>query len=139
MESWIKVLREVTDQENAKQPPGPGPLDEIEYWRARSTVFSSLFEQLNLPHVQLMRRLIASADNYRRGAPEEFKKAYDQLNRDYLEARDNLKFLQTLERHFRNLSPSHNPATVGSHSRPLHTTSSLWCVSADREHCATAD
>ena len=41
-------------REREKQPQGDGPLAEIEFWRARNAVLSSLFEQLNLPAVKKM-------------------------------------------------------------------------------------
>ncbi len=46
-----QVLASVLQRESQKHPTGKGPLAEIEFWRERNAVMSSLYEQLNLPQV----------------------------------------------------------------------------------------
>ena len=51
MSEWSQTLATVMQRESEKHPAGQGPLAEIDFWRARNAVLSSLFEQLNLPNV----------------------------------------------------------------------------------------
>ena len=54
MSEWSSLLATVMQRESEKQPQGQGPLAEIEFWRARNAVLSSIYEQLNLPNVGVM-------------------------------------------------------------------------------------
>jgi dynein heavy chain len=40
------------EQEGQKQQEGKGPLAEIEFWRARNTALSGIYEQINMPRVR---------------------------------------------------------------------------------------
>ncbi len=51
MAEWSTVLAAVMQRESEKQPAGKGPLAEIEFWRERNAVLSSIYEQLHLPQV----------------------------------------------------------------------------------------
>jgi dynein heavy chain len=44
---WSSTLSDVMQRESKNKPQGQGPLPEIDFWRARSAVFSGLWEQLN--------------------------------------------------------------------------------------------
>jgi dynein heavy chain len=51
---WSAMLAAALQAESKKQPTGRGPLAEVEFWRNRNAILSSLHEQLNLPHVARM-------------------------------------------------------------------------------------
>ena len=53
-DSWCKQMVTMMDAELSKVASGDGPLAEIEYWRARSSALSTIYEQLNMPKVQLL-------------------------------------------------------------------------------------
>ncbi len=57
---WSQVLASVMQRESEKQPIGKGPLAEIEFWRARNAVLSSIYEQLNLPNVRTATAAVAA-------------------------------------------------------------------------------
>eukprot|EP01135_Chromosphaera_perkinsii_P002697 Nk52_evm65s226 gene=Nk52_evmTU65s226 len=101
MEGWTSTLRSLLEQEALSQPQGPSPMAEIVFWRERSSILSTLFEQLNLPHVRRMTLLIKMADLPSYGA---FEIQFNALLKFFTEAKDNIKFLSTLERHFKNLA-----------------------------------
>lgn len=76
---------------------GNGPLAEIDFWRDRNGALSALVEQLKHPKISQILELYASIDNaieYRRS----------DLNKYHTEAKDNVRFLSTLERHFKNIT-----------------------------------
>ena len=109
MEDWSRVISSVVDNQLKKVPSGDGPLAEIDFWRERNSVLSMFYEQLKSPPVQnilgiLRATKLASYSNF------EVHRA--ELTRYYLEAKDNVKFLGTLERHFKNLSQGANFSIV---------------------------
>lgn len=103
LHEWTHTISFAIEQENAKKPRGRSPLAEIEYWRERNASFSTLFEQLNLPQVK---KIIAVLENEKGDTSmlPGFKDQMAELSKLYLESKDNVKFLTTLERHFKNLS-----------------------------------
>ena len=76
---------------------GNGPLAEIDYWRERNAALSALHEQLKSASVQRFLKLFSRIDS-----------SLDYLRQDlakyYVEAKDNVRFLSTLERHFKNVT-----------------------------------
>ena len=78
-------------------PQGNGPLAEIDYWRERNAALSALFEQLKLPKVKQLLEIFNHTDN-------SIEYLRQDLNKYYTEAKDNVRFLSTLERHFKNIT-----------------------------------
>lgn len=77
-----------------------GPLAEIEFWRDRNASLSTVYEQINQPNFQHIVKILAQAQ-LASAATLEFQMA--EITKYYLEANDNVKFLSTLERHFKNI------------------------------------
>ncbi|KAF5830619.1 hypothetical protein DUNSADRAFT_14266 [Dunaliella salina] len=103
MSEWSTTLASVMQQESERQPSGSGPLAEIEFWRLRNAILSALYEQLNLPSVQkIIAVLEIGSDD--RNLMASFKSQLAELTKLAAEARDNVKFLTTLERHFKNIA-----------------------------------
>ena len=100
---WSTVVKSATQRDQDKVPMGSGPLAEIEYWRERNATLSSLYEQLNLPKTQKMVSVVEkfSGDS---NIVMSFKTHTAELGKVYVEAMDNVKFLATLERHFKCLA-----------------------------------
>lgn len=82
------------------EPNANGPLAEIEFWRERNASFAALLEQLKRPDVQHMLNVLAEAKN---PVIDNFDMAKSELTKYAIEARENVRFLSTLERHFKNL------------------------------------
>ena len=78
---------------------GNGPLAEIDFWRERNAALSALSEQLKLPTVTKMLDVLAQKPDT--SALANFKMSRDELGKYYTEAKDNVRFLTTLERHFK--------------------------------------
>lgn len=98
-EEWIEVVANTIAKEVKKVPNGNSALAEIEYWRDRTTSLSTLYEQLNLPIVTSIVRALNTAQ-VPSASSLEFQ--LSELNKIYDETKDNVKFLGTLERHFKN-------------------------------------
>ena len=105
MEGWASIISATIDEQLKKQPHGNGPLAEIDFWKERNSVLSALYEQLKLPTIQSILAVlkVANVPSY-----SNYEYHRGELNRYYLEAKDNVKFLGTLERHFKNLAHGSN-------------------------------
>jgi dynein heavy chain len=103
---WVNLYRYAwaIKREMEKTATGKGPLAEIDFWRDRNAALSSLFEQLNLPNVRRMIEVIESATNVDASVMSGFKVQFAELTKLYVETKDNVKFLTTLERHFKNIT-----------------------------------
>lgn len=77
------------------------PLDVITFWRERNARLSALFEQLTSPKVKKIQSILERCSSE---ILTSFTSEYNDLIKIYSEAKENVKFLTTLERHFKNLS-----------------------------------
>lgn len=105
MEDWGRIISATVDEQLKKKPQGKGPLAEIDFWKERNAGLSSLYEQLKLPSVQKILAVLkcSNVPSY-----SNFEYRRSELNKYYLEAKDNVKFLNTLERHLKNLAHGSN-------------------------------
>ena len=82
------------------EPQKEGPLGEIEYWRERYSTISALYEQLNSPQAKFVLKVAKEGECT---SATMIASTVQQFFRMYAEAKDNVKFLGTLDRHFRTL------------------------------------
>jgi dynein heavy chain, axonemal len=128
MADWAATIATVMQKESAKQPAGQAPLAEIEFWRQRNAVLSSLFEQLNLPNVKTMVAVVeAGSDD--RNLMAGFKAQFSELTKLAAEARDNVKFLTTLERHFKNINSGPLPSILDTLPPMMNALRMVWIIS----------
>ncbi|MGH0158836.1 UNVERIFIED_CONTAM: hypothetical protein FKN15_061612 [Acipenser sinensis] len=80
---------------------GNGPMSEIDFWRERTATLSALSEQLKLPVVKRILEVMSRADPI---TVQNLDLAVTELSKYYVETVENVRFLGTLERHFKNLS-----------------------------------
>ena len=94
---WTKLIRSALEVQIKKVPQGKGPLAEIDFWRERNAALSALVEQLKIPTVAKMLEAYSHLES-------DFDDVKSELNKYYVEAKDNVRFLSTLERHFKNIA-----------------------------------
>lgn len=109
VEEWSRILSSVVDSQLKKTPNGDGPLAEVDFWRERNSVLGMFYEQLKLAQVQKVIVVLRIANS---PVFSNFEYHRTELNRYYTEAKDNVKFLGTLERHFKNLTQGANFSVV---------------------------
>ena len=80
---------------------GHGRLAEIKFWRDRNAAISTLYEQITMEKVQRMRKVLQLIEA---AALPSFEFHFSELTRMHVEAKDIVKFLATLERHFKNMT-----------------------------------
>ena len=99
--SWqIQISTSIEEQVRLK-PAGNGPLAEIEFWCERKAALSALAEQLKLSQVE---NTLTTLQRYQSPTAQNFKLSRDELVKLHIEANENVRFLSTLERHFKNLT-----------------------------------
>ncbi|XP_041455872.1 dynein heavy chain 10, axonemal-like [Lytechinus variegatus] len=102
---WTKQIASAVEVQLKKTPHGNGPLAEIDFWRERNAALSALSEQIKMPKVKKMLDILAKKDAMGDHAIlQSFDLNRAELNKYYVEAKDNVRFLSTLERHFKNLT-----------------------------------
>lgn len=73
---------------------------EIEYWRDRSVSLAGLDEQLSTPIAKKILKILLISQSYNATALDT---QLAELAKCHSESKDNIKFLTTLERHFKNI------------------------------------
>lgn len=102
MEEWVRLTSAVLQREAAQSPRGRGPLAELQFWQARGEVCGGLLEQLSVPAVRATQGVVEAAGRDHNLAAS-FRAQLSELARVCVEARDNTRFLLTMERHFQAL------------------------------------
>ena len=104
IESWSGKIKDIVAQVNKKPENDSSAMAEIDFWRSKSAILSALHQQINLPQVKkiesIMQRTKNSTEN---GVLETFRKECQNLNKIHSVAKDNVKFLNTLERQFKTI------------------------------------
>ena len=93
---WQSVLNKLFNKNDQKK----GPLGEIEYWKEKFSSLISLHEQIENPQVRLICKVAKEAEC---NSYYNFQCTIEILMKQYAESKDNVKFLSTLERHFRTI------------------------------------
>ena len=103
MESWTQIIKTTIQKEQSKKLETNSALAEIELWRSRSATLSTLHQQLSNPLVGIVRQRLSQYLQDNPSTVIEFDMQIKELTKNYSEAKDNVKFLTTLERQFKNL------------------------------------
>ena len=101
MEGWSRVISNTVETILKKTPRGSGPLAEIDFWKERNSALGALSEQLKLPQIQKILEVLKAANV---PSLSNFDYHRNEMSRYFIEAKDNVKFLTTLERHFKNIT-----------------------------------
>jgi len=125
VEEWTRVIAQalgtVTDKDK-----GTRPLQEIEFWRNRNATLSTIYEQLSHPSVKTM---LTTLELAREPALEPFRANHALLSSAYIEARENVKILSTLERHFKNLSAGSVQTVLDTIPSMMNGLRLVWIIS----------
>ncbi|KAI8825885.1 dynein heavy chain and region D6 of dynein motor-domain-containing protein [Fimicolochytrium jonesii] len=125
-DEWIETVTISLAKEAKKTPIGEGPLAEIEFWRDRNAALSTLHEQLNMPIVHKIQQILAKAQS---PGSSTLDFQLQELTKFYTEAKDNVKFLSTLERHFKNILTGSLTSVQDSLPSLLNAIRMVWIIS----------
>ncbi|XP_015836813.2 dynein axonemal heavy chain 10 [Tribolium castaneum] len=107
--AWERHILKVIEIYLAKTPEGQGPIPEYEYWREREAALSSIVEQLKKPMVVKVNTLLEKAKS---PIIDAFMNYLVDLKKYHVQARDNVKFLSTILRHFKTVTSCEDFARV---------------------------
>ncbi|XP_054568736.1 dynein axonemal heavy chain 10 [Eptesicus fuscus] len=99
--NWLGQISVAVEGQLRKTPQGHGPLAEIEFWRERNATLSALHEQTKLPVVRKVLEVIKESDSL---LVANLQPVLTDLFKLHMEASDNVRFLSTVERHFKNIT-----------------------------------
>ncbi|XP_073737373.1 dynein axonemal heavy chain 10 [Callorhinus ursinus] len=99
--NWLNLISAAVEGQLKKTPQGNGPLAEIEFWRERNATLSALHEQTKLPIVRKVLDVIKESDSM---LVANLQPVFTELFKLHMEASDNVRFLSTVERHFKNIT-----------------------------------
>ncbi|XP_050408300.1 dynein axonemal heavy chain 10 [Patella vulgata] len=94
---WRKQVQGALEKQLKRGHSANGPLAEIDFWRERNAALSALSEQLKIPKVKQMISIYSRVES-------DFDDTISELTKYDTEAKDNVRFLSTLERHFKNIA-----------------------------------
>ena len=126
LDEWIKVISTIVGEETRKQPQGDGPLAEIYFWRSRNAILSSLVEQIN---TSLVGKMIRVLELIEASSLPSFRFYHSELTRLHIEAKDNVKFLATLERHFKNIHVGNLSTILDTLPSMMNSIRMVWIIS----------
>ena len=119
-----------------------GPAAEIEFWRERNAALSFHHEQLHTPAaIRMVEVLEAAVSTTARSTDmgatlNRFKAKAEEMGQLVAEARDNEKFLATLERHFKNIRDGTLRCALDALGPTLGALRMVWVVSRRYGHDA---
>ncbi|XP_077015711.1 dynein axonemal heavy chain 10 isoform X3 [Tamandua tetradactyla] len=99
--NWLTQISAALESQLKKIPQGHGPLAEIDFWRERNATLSALHEQTKLPVVRKVLDVIRESESM---LVANLQPVLTELFKLHMEASDNVRFLSTVERHFKNIT-----------------------------------
>eukprot|EP01116_Phalansterium_solitarium_P024846 TRINITY_DN921_c0_g1_i7.p1 TRINITY_DN921_c0_g1~~TRINITY_DN921_c0_g1_i7.p1 ORF type:complete len:1316 (+),score=676.84 TRINITY_DN921_c0_g1_i7:209-4156(+) len=136
VDEWTQLVQSQVEREAKRTPRGNGPLAEIELWRDKHATFNTLYEQLNSASVGRLLDVLEALDSQ---MLLNFKLVLAELTKQYNEAKDNVKFLTTLERHFKNLATGSFSTINDTLPSMMNAIRMVWIISRyyNRDECMT--
>ena len=131
LEDWTPNIAMAIETQMGKQPVGKGPLAEIDFWRARAAAISTLYEQLNRPNARRMVMVLErlGPDSASGSLLPGFNYQFSELEKRYVEAKDNVKFLTTLERHFKHIRDGALTQILDTLPSMMNALRMVWVIS----------
>eukprot|EP01135_Chromosphaera_perkinsii_P009070 Nk52_evm1s1607 gene=Nk52_evmTU1s1607 len=123
---WIAAIENLHQQLPSTPEKHAGPMGCIQLWQTRNSMISAIHEQLNLPKVHRIVECMASEDSH---IIPNFDFAFRGLEKLYVEARDNVKFLGTLERHFKNITRGSMDIIAETIPSMMNALRMVWIIS----------
>ncbi|KAM9822995.1 dynein axonemal heavy chain 10-like [Syngnathus typhle] len=125
--SWHTHLSDILEELDLKKPESPRPMAEIIFWQERSSILSALTAKLNNPMVKKILLVLTKAQA---DVVTTMEATVAKLVKYTLEADENVGFLKTLERHFKNLAMGEDFSVLLETIPPLlNSLQVVWLIS----------
>jgi len=126
VEDWIKIIETVLQEENRRKHESRFPMAEIDFWRDRSSKVSTVYEQLQLPAVRKALDVLEASEP---PILQQFQDQFGALQQMHVVAKDNVKFLTTLQRHFKYLASGSMQTIVETLPSLMNAIRMVWIIS----------
>ena len=127
LEHWTTTVRDLLEETRARAPSAKGCLAEIEFWRDRFTALDRVYEQLH--GSERFGKVVKVMQACFEGEYSQFDHWFQELMKLHTEAKDNVKFLSTLERHFKMLQDAPISAVLESLNGLMNGLRMVWVLS----------
>ncbi|XP_073486924.1 dynein axonemal heavy chain 5-like [Aquarana catesbeiana] len=110
---WMKQIEQVLaeSEQMRKEADDIGPSAELEHWKSRMSSFNSLLDEIKSPRVKKVLSILQAAKSR---MLKQWKELDCKVTNAANEAKDNVKYLYTLDRFFGPLGKA-SPATMVEH------------------------
>ncbi|NWW43079.1 DYH5 protein, partial [Pedionomus torquatus] len=125
---WIKQIKQVLveSEQIRREADEIGPLAELEHWKSRMSSFNSLLDEIKSSRVKKIISILQAA---RSKTLKQWKELDSNITVAANEAKDNVRYLYTLERFFGPLAKA-SPVTMMEHIPSLmNTVCMIYCTS----------
>ncbi|NWI97343.1 DYH5 protein, partial [Pitta sordida] len=125
---WTKQIRQVLveSEQIRREADDIGPSAELEYWKTRMSLFSSLLDEIKSSRVKKMISILRAA---RSKTLNQWKELDASVTIAANEAKDNVRYLYTLDKFFGPLANA-SPVTMTEHIPSLmNTICMIYCTS----------
>ncbi|XP_067147242.1 dynein axonemal heavy chain 5-like [Apteryx mantelli] len=125
---WIKEIGQVLveSEQMRKEADDIGPSAELEHWKSRMALFNRLLEEIKSPRVKKVLSILQAA---RSKMLKQWKELDGNITTAANEAKDNVRYLYTLEKFFDSLGKA-SPVTMMEHIPSLmNTACMIYCTS----------
>eukprot|EP01029_Cantina_marsupialis_P024612 TRINITY_DN6371_c0_g1_i1.p1 TRINITY_DN6371_c0_g1~~TRINITY_DN6371_c0_g1_i1.p1 ORF type:complete len:643 (+),score=189.92 TRINITY_DN6371_c0_g1_i1:119-2047(+) len=126
LHDWITLVGDIIDKENTKVIADSSPMAVILFWRSRNALLSTLVEQLNTKQIN---RILKAAEHAELNTLSIFSQRQNELTKMYVEAKDNVKFLGILEKHFKSISASDLNVVLETLNPMMGQIHNVWIIS----------
>jgi len=130
---WTNKIKESikAEEERAKNRVHDTSSGETEFWSQRSAKFNMLYQQLSMPSVRRIIRILEqktteNGDNF---VIEAFNQVDKEFSKHHAQSKDFVKFLTTLERQFKNISRGDLKAIEETLPSLLNGLKLIWTIS----------
>jgi len=105
IEQWTATIKETIERENQRPKDTQSAQGETEYWRQRAATFNTLYQQLNKPQVKKIIKVMELNEQRPDGYQlDNYTTQYQAFQKLHAQAKDFVKFLNTLDRQFKNIA-----------------------------------
>ena len=107
---------------------------ETEFWALRSGTFNTLYQQLNMPNVKKIIRILENKEQQDAYSIESFKSANKEFGKQHAQAKDFVKFLATLDRQFKYINRGELKSIIDTMQSLLNGLKLIWTISRHINH-----
>ena len=127
LQAWTNTVRTMVEETKTRKPSSKSAMAEVEFWRSRYMSLDSVCERMHTS------KQFGLARNAMKACLEEesteFEHRFQELSKLHIEAKDNVKFLSTLERHLKMMGTAPLPDITESLPSLFNGLRMVWVLS----------